>query len=245
METHKNHNTCQTANIAELSSNNEKENERKNSVLVNADTNSIIKPKGIGKNKQKKDQTVVSFAVNLLQNNPEEGVKDSVPILAERSTGETLEPFLFGSKIKCFYCGDDYDMSIDHVIPNSYNFLKRRQNHKLNGCRVYSCMDCNVHLSCNIFQSFLDRFLFARQYIESKYIRTDVNWSKEELEQLDYKLQKNCERHNFLVQLHNFRLSWPFNVEFKEMVDDLYCLIERSNNFTKNFFQSFINEYFY
>lgn len=89
----------------------------------------------------------------------------------------------------CFYCGDDSQITRDHVIPVSYSGGKR---HYDKNDTVDCCLECNTMLGNVSILTVEGRadYLYSRVYNKyKKYLKTP-SWSDAELDELSYELRK-------------------------------------------------------
>lgn len=107
----------------------QQEEKQENSAQKNVDSNFTINKIEEKQKPKNPPQKLVLLAEKILLKNPKEEEKNIAPINVERSHGEELESFQFGSREFCFYCGDDCFITVDHVIPISYFGDTRNRSH--------------------------------------------------------------------------------------------------------------------
>lgn len=109
-----------------------------------------------------------------------------------------LKDILIGSSSCCLYCGGSHRMSVDHVIPVSWQLhLNELAGHNGSGRRKFSniptvhcCSSCNSTLNDKLFNTFEDRRRFAKKQLHKKAMKyDDLYWTPEQLLKIDYTLR--------------------------------------------------------
>ncbi len=88
----------------------------------------------------------------------------------------------------CVYCGDGFDLSRDHVIPQSY--LRAKRKSFANDWTVTACRECNSTLGGRLIFNVPER----AEYLRKKYLKKYAKllqcrvWDAEEIAELGYNM---------------------------------------------------------
>lgn len=131
-----------------------------------------------------------------------------------------LPDFNFGNRRICTYCGDP-PSGIDHCMsPVAAEATQKRRNTKRGyGPTTPACSWCNSTLSSRRFDSFYRRCEFIHERLER--LATPILWSKHEIRNLDYSLQRYVQRCQDRLKWLRHRADWFLGREFAINVDAL------------------------
>lgn len=165
-------------------------------------------------------------------------------------TPTPIPNLLVGKSDTCTYCGDYFEMQIDHVIPYSFigiHYGKRNSYRSLQeGLTCYSCSDCNQLLSSSIFWSFEERYWHVRRivYRKNAKIYRRPQWKEEDIKSLDYTLQSFIRHQSTIQDAAVARLDWDGSKKMIKLVSIINSQVNDSNSeWTKGFFESWIKKY--
>jgi hypothetical protein len=152
-----------------------------------------------------------------------------------------LPYFKFGTSSACTYCGDTPD-GLDHVICiASQTINKKARNITGFGPVTYCCSSCNsIILNGRRFGSFMERCEYVSRRLNKK--ADPVNWSKEQLMELDHGLRTYIERDIQRRLWYRFRSDWFQSRDFFLGLESLQW--QKSLDPSGPYFSAEIYEYF-
>ena len=149
--------------------------------------------------------------------------------------------FYIGSNKLCTYCGDP-PTQLDHVIPVSYQTDIPVPQGRLTkfGPLAHSCRSCNTTLGNKYFSTFQERCEFASNAIDAD--TKPVTWSKKELKELDYSLQRYVEQAQARRLWMRFRSDWYQSRDYLLNIERIAwepCLDRDSKRYNEKMFNYF------
>ncbi|HCT9982771.1 TPA: hypothetical protein OUD88_002861 [Enterobacter hormaechei] len=138
---------------------------------------------------------------------------------------------MFKNVKTCFYCGDDTQITRDHIIPVSYAGGKR---HYDRADTVDCCFECNCNLNDKAFLTVEDRaqFLYDRYAVKYRKLLTLPEWSEDELEDMSDDFRRSIKASMVMREIVAERLHHLLTVACEEYpaekVEHLRGLVTRS-----------------
>lgn len=153
-----------------------------------------------------------------------------------------MKSFKFGSMATCCYCGDPAT-SLDHIIPVAIQTINRgnRRLIKDHGPVVWSCADCNNHLSSRRFNSFTDRCRWASERLNSK--AKPIIWSNDEISKLSGKILSFVKQETAKRKWLRNRADWYESRDFYLNIESLLwepALDAKSDEFSEELHTHFM-----
>ena len=112
----------------------------------------------------------------------------------------------------CYYCGDRAT-GIDHVPPLATRASLLNSGISLDQYiikDVPACKECNCSIGAQAPFSLVDRKVIAKKHLRRKYrkVLEIPPWTKEEIGQLGYNLQRKIQGSLLLQEQIRYRLTW-------------------------------------
>lgn len=150
-----------------------------------------------------------------------------------------LPKFKFGNPNCCAYCGDP-PSGRDHVIPVSFQHLRKDQRNATNGPTTWACQPCNSKLGANWFDDFDDRCRWIRDRIDSAV--KPVVWHDYELAKLDYGLRIYIKSESARRLWQRSRADWYESRDYWLNIENLQWQLAEFNPSNPGFL--FLESYF-
>ncbi len=152
-----------------------------------------------------------------------------------------LPYFKFGSPTLCTYCGD-IPSGKDHIFAVSSQASTRSKSDKVcYGPTTPACATCNSAILGNKgFDSFWDRCSYVALRLEKR--AKPIEWSKDQIGELDYKLRMFVEKEQNKRQWWRWRADWFQSRDFVLNLESLIsepCLDPMSPKFSSELFRYF------
>ncbi len=153
--------------------------------------------------------------------------------------------YRFGYQQYCTYCGA-FPQDIDHCIAWAYISASGARRSNVKGITTHSCFKCNSKLSDRMFDSFIERVIFMRNYYAEVLKKYFGNWTLKEIKQenFDYGLETFILDSYYTKQLCEERVKWTETKEFKEIMDqNKFAVIQNVEKLSPNQ-SAYLIEYF-